>query len=113
MGREHTLRFTPLTAVTSLSCSILWSEKAPDTFCFLLVGTRKITKYIDEGVRKIKYSLKEMFRLQKSYYLIEETGASNGFFWPTDGFLGGVFALLPDAKEEFAADCNCIRELNY
>jgi hypothetical protein len=51
--------------------------------------------------------LTEIFRAQKSNYRSGLTGASNGFFCPTIGFLGGVFALPPDANEEFAAAAAC------
>jgi hypothetical protein len=34
---EPTRKFTPLTAVTSLSWSILWSASPPCSFCFLLL----------------------------------------------------------------------------
>ena len=49
------------------------------------------------------FVLIETLRVQKLNYLSGLTGASNGFFCPTIGFLGGVFALPPDANEEFAA----------
>ena len=35
-GLPHTLKFTPLTAVTSFSASMLWSASVPCVFCFLL-----------------------------------------------------------------------------
>ena len=43
-------------------------------------------------LKSLSLHKKELFHLDAGG---DEPSASNGFFWPTEGFLGGVLALTP------------------